>query len=42
MHILSVLEETSWRIAGDDGAAAILGLPASTLRSKMKRLGIER
>jgi len=42
IHILNVLKETNWRISGDDGAAAILGLPPSTLRSKMKRLGIQR
>jgi transcriptional regulator with GAF, ATPase, and Fis domain/ligand-binding sensor domain-containing protein len=41
-HILGVLQETNWKISGVDGAAAILGLPSSTLRSKMKRHGIER
>jgi transcriptional regulator with GAF, ATPase, and Fis domain len=28
-------------IAGRGGAAEILGLPASTLRSRMKKLGIK-
>jgi len=41
-HILSVLEETNWKIAGGSGAAARLGLPPSTLRSKMKKLSIAR
>ncbi len=41
-HILSVLEGTNWIISGADGAAEILGLPSSTLRSKMKRHGIVR
>ena len=41
-HILQVLERCGWRIGGERGAAAVLGLPPSTLRSKMKRLGIER
>ncbi|MDH3531795.1 MAG: sigma 54-interacting transcriptional regulator [Gammaproteobacteria bacterium] len=41
-HIVNVLERTQWKISGDDGAAAILGMPSSTLRSKMKRLGIRR
>ena len=41
-HIISVLEGTNWKISGSGGAAAILGLPSSTLRSKMKRHGIER
>ena len=41
-YILSVLEESDWKISGTDGAAARLGIPPSTLRSKMKRLSIER
>jgi transcriptional regulator with GAF, ATPase, and Fis domain len=39
-HILKVLEKTRWRIEGQGGAASILALHPSTLRSKMKRLGI--
>ncbi len=41
-YILNVLEQTNWKISGKDGAAAVLGMPSSTLRSKMKKLGIER
>ena len=41
-HILKILEMTSWTIAGKGGAAEILDLPASTLRSRMKKLGIHR
>ena len=41
-HILAVLEESQWKIAGESGAAAKLGIPPSTLRSKMKRLAIVR
>ena len=41
-HIERVLSEASWVIGGDAGAAAMLGIPPSTLRSKMKKLGIER
>jgi transcriptional regulator with GAF, ATPase, and Fis domain len=41
-HIISVLEQTNWKISGADGAANILGMPSSTLRSKMQRLGISR
>ena len=40
LHISRVLEHTRGRIAGRDGAAAILGLPPSTLRSRMKKLGL--
>ncbi len=41
-HIVDVLEKTGWRIEGPEGASAMLGLAASTLRSMMKRLGITR
>jgi transcriptional regulator with GAF, ATPase, and Fis domain len=41
-QILKILSETRWRIEGKDGAAAILGLHASTLRSRMHKLGIDR
>ena len=41
-HILSVLDSTGWVIQGDRGAAEILDLRPSTLRSLMTRLGIER
>lgn len=41
-HIRRVLAHTHGAVAGKDGAAEILALPASTLRSRMKKLGIER
>jgi formate hydrogenlyase transcriptional activator len=41
-HILGVLRETGWVLAGPEGAAARLGMKRSTLRWKMKRLGISR
>jgi transcriptional regulator with GAF, ATPase, and Fis domain len=41
-HIVTILERTGWTIEGAKGAAAILGLNASTLRSRMQRLGIKR
>ncbi|MBX3303658.1 MAG: sigma-54-dependent Fis family transcriptional regulator, partial [Nitrospira sp.] len=41
-HIARVLERTHWRIYGRSGAAAQLGLNPSTLRSRMKKLGIRR
>ena len=40
LHIKKILETTSWRISGKNGAAEILGLNASTLRSRIKKLGI--
>ncbi len=41
-HIIRVLEKTSWRIAGPKGAAAILELNPSTLRSRMRKLRIKK
>ena len=41
-YIRIVLERTNWVIRGDHGAAAILGIPESTLRGRMRLLGIER
>ncbi len=41
-HILATLRAAGWRIEGDAGAAARLGLSPSTLRSRMQRLGIRR
>jgi transcriptional regulator with GAF, ATPase, and Fis domain len=41
-HILTVLENTKWRIRGHNGAAEILGLKPTTLYSRMKKLGIKR
>jgi DNA-binding NtrC family response regulator len=41
-HICGVLEDTSWRIEGVEGAARILGLNPSTLRGRMRKLGIRR
>jgi PAS domain S-box-containing protein len=41
-HILRVLQSTSWRIDGAKGAALILDLNPSTLRSRMRKLGIQK
>ncbi len=41
-HIIAVLDRVSWRIEGSNGAAHLLGLRPSTLRSRMKKLQIER
>lgn len=41
-HILQVLHKTGWKIEGKGGAAAILGLNPSTLRFRLKKLGIKR
>jgi PAS domain S-box-containing protein len=41
-HILATLERVGWRIEGPGGAAETLRLPASTLRSRMRKLKIRR
>jgi len=40
-HILEILERTKGVIGGKGGAAEILGLPISTLRNRMKKLGLK-
>jgi transcriptional regulator with GAF, ATPase, and Fis domain len=41
-HILAMLTQTGWVIEGPRGAAKILAMHPNTLRSRMKRLGLER
>ena len=41
-RIREALETTGWKIKGEGNAASRLGLKPSTLRSRMKKLGIER
>ena len=41
-HILEVLQATGWKLEGREGAAAVLGLKPSTLRSRMLKLDIRR
>jgi len=41
-HILAVMTHTGWVVEGEGGGAAALGLNPSTLRSRLKKLGIQR
>ena len=41
-YILEVLKAKDWKIGGRDSASSILGLPPSTLRSRIKKLGLKR
>ncbi len=41
-NLIRALESCRWRIAGENGAAQLLGVPASTFSSRMKALGIRR
>jgi DNA-binding NtrC family response regulator len=41
-YILRVLEGAAWQIEGERGAARVLGLNPSTLRGRLRKLGIKR
>ena len=41
-HVVATLERLQWRIEGPGGAADVLGINASTLRSRMRKQGIRR
>jgi formate hydrogenlyase transcriptional activator len=41
-HIVTILKQTKWRIDGPQGAARLLDMNPSTLRSRIKKLGIRR
>ena len=41
-HILWALEQTGWKVRGPGGAAELLEIHYSTLRFRMKKLGIKR
>ncbi|MGI9535418.1 MAG: sigma-54-dependent Fis family transcriptional regulator [Thermodesulfobacteriota bacterium] len=41
-NIIKALESTNWKVSGEKGAAKLLGMPSTTLSSKIKALGIKR
>jgi PAS domain S-box-containing protein len=41
-NLIAALEATGWRVAGENGAAQLLGMKPTTLSSRMKALGVER
>ncbi len=41
-NLVRALESCSWRVSGPSGAARLLGMPPSTLTSRMKALGLQR
>jgi formate hydrogenlyase transcriptional activator len=41
-HILEALRQVGWVVGGIHGAAILLGLPRTTLLSRMRKLGISR
>ncbi len=42
LYILKVLKATNYQVKGAHGAAVLLGLPPSTLFSKIKKMGLKR
>jgi len=41
-YIVQTLEQTQWKVGGKNSAAEILGLDRSTLRARMRKLGIQK
>jgi PAS domain S-box-containing protein len=41
-NILNALKRTNWKIFGKDGAAALLGIPPTTLTTRIQRMGLKR
>jgi len=41
-HMKKILARTKWQIHGDKGAAKLLGINPSTLRSRMAKLGLKK
>ena len=41
-YIMRVLEQTGWKVSGKNSASEILGLDRSTLRARMRKLGINK
>jgi DNA-binding NtrC family response regulator len=41
-HIVATLERLRWKVEGDGGAAEVLGINPSTLRTRMRKHGIKR
>jgi len=41
-NIIRALRSTNWKISGGDGAAKLLGIPPTTLSSKIKVMGLKK
>ncbi len=41
-NLLTVLEKTYWKIKGENGAAELLGVKATTLKARIKKMGLKR
>ena len=41
-NLLTVLEKTHWKIKGENGAAELLGVKVTTLKARIKKMGLKR
>ncbi|MFA5903022.1 MAG: helix-turn-helix domain-containing protein, partial [Desulfobacula sp.] len=41
-YIVRVLEQSGWKVSGENSATQILGLNRSTLRARMRKLNIQK
>ena len=41
-YIIEILKHTNWKVSGVNGAAEILGMRPTTLKSRIDKLGIKR
>jgi transcriptional regulator with GAF, ATPase, and Fis domain len=41
-NVLAALNQTNWQVHGAGGAAELLGIPPTTLASRIKRMGLRR
>ena len=41
-NILNALKSTNWKIFGEKGAAALLGIPPTTLTTRIQRMGLKK
>jgi DNA-binding NtrC family response regulator len=41
-NLMTVLEKTHWRIKGENGAAELLGVKPTTLKARIKKMGLKR
>jgi transcriptional regulator with GAF, ATPase, and Fis domain len=41
-NLLAILEKTRWKIKGAEGAAELLGVKPTTLKARIKKMGLKR
>jgi transcriptional regulator with GAF, ATPase, and Fis domain len=39
---MTVFEKAHWKIKGENGAAELLGVKATTLKARIKKMGVTR